>query len=451
MITKYTIKIKKITISLIFLSLMAFLIALFFVGCSAEDKLGSETNQREQKAIVRQKSNLPNWTMNKSFGPGYNGKITYGDNKIIDPTTFMGERKTLFKGSGGNYYRIPTLLTLKNGDILAFADYRYNGAGDLPNQIEVWVRKSKNNGTNWGLIKRVTPASRSKRDGHGDIGVVLDRNSGDIVTVVASGQGFFQSTASDPIRIKVIRSKDNGETWLAPVDITSQIYGAKCKDPVRKNWQGVFSTSGNGIQLRNGRIMFVLVVRETNSKFVKNYVMYSDDGGYNWKVGGSPENPRGGNEAKVAELNDGSLLMHIRWTPNRLQSRSYDNGKTWTEATVVNDIPASSSNGDLIVYTSKLNGYDKNRLITMVDSRPWGSGNPGIPVFYVSYDEGRTWSKKRTVWNSDAGYSSLAILKDGSIGILTELTQPWRGPIWFLRTSIEWVNPDDNPKSPKEN
>lgn len=397
-------------------------------------------------------SSISNW--DKNYGPGYNGKITYGNNKVIDPTTFMGSQKALFKGTMGNYYRIPALLTLKNGDILAFADYRYNGADDLPNMIEVHVRKSTNNGTNWRIVNMVTPISHSKRDGHGDIGVVLDRNTGDVVTVVASGQGFFQSTASDPIRIKVIRSKNNGNTWLAPVDITSQIYGKDCKDPVRKNWQGAFSTSGNGIQMLNGRIMFVLVVRETKAtdlKSVKNYIMYSDDGGYNWKVGGSPKNPRGGNEAKVAELNDGSLLMHIRWTPNRLQSRSYDNGITWTDATVVNDIPASSSNGDLIVYTSKLNGYDKNRLITLVDSRPWGSGNPGIPVFYVSYDEGITWTKKRTLWNGNAGYSSLAILKDGSIGILAELTQPWRGPIWFLRTSIEWVNPNDNPTSPNRN
>ena len=155
--------------------------------------------------------------------------------------------------------------------------------------------------------------------------------------------------------------------------------------------------------------------------------------------------------------------MHIRWTPNRLQSRSYDYGETWTEATVINGIPASHSNGDLIVYTSKKNKYDKDRLITLVDKRPWGDNNracsckgggncsagyPGCPTFYVSYDEGYTWTNSKKLYTSHAGYSSLAILKDGSIGILAELGNSWNGPIYFLKTSIEWCNPNDNPCSP---
>lgn len=393
-----------------------------------------------------------NWYMSETQAPGYRGMITYGDNNAINPQTQMGADKRLYTNGNRINYRIPALLTLKNGNILAFADKRYNGAGDLPNRIEVMVKISTNNGTNWTDEKRVTPISTSTMDGNGDTGCVLDRKTGDVLALVAAGQGFLKSTSNDPIRIKVVRSKDGGESWLAPVDITSQVYGAGCKDLTRRNWQAAFVTSGNGLQMRNGRIIFVLNVRQTTSPFVENYILYSDDGGYKWRVSrGSPKNPRGGNEAKVVELNDGSLLMHIRWTPNRLQSRSYDYGETWTDATVITSLPASSSNGDLIVYTSTKNGYDKDRLITLVDSRAWNgkqSGYPGVPVFYVSYDEGMTWTNKKTLYQNAAGYSSLAILKDGSIGILAELTQPWNGPIWFLRTSIEWCNPNDNPCSP---
>lgn len=393
-----------------------------------------------------------NWYMSETQAPGYRGQITYGDSNAIDPKKQMGSDKRLYTNVNGINYRIPALLTLKNGNILAFADKRYNGAGDLPNRIEVMVKISTNNGTNWTEEKRVTPISTSIMDGNGDTGCVLDRKTGDVLALVAAGQGFLKSTSNDPIRIKVVRSKDGGESWLAPVDITSQVYGAGCKDLTRRNWQAAFVTSGNGLQMRNGRIIFVLNVRQTTSAFVENYILYSDDGGYKWRVSrGSPKNPKGGNEAKVVELNDGSLLMHIRWTPNRLQSRSYDYGETWTDATVITSLPASSSNGDLIVYTSTKNGYDKDRLITLVDSRPWNdkpSGYPGVPVFYVSYDEGMTWTNKKTLYQNAAGYSSLAILKDGSIGILAELTQPWNGPIWFLRTSIEWCNPNDNPCSP---
>lgn len=404
--------------------------------------------------------NLRNWYIMEGMaaGPGFTNNITYGDSNIISPSNYFATSNQLFSNRTYNY-RIPELLALPNGDLLAFADRRYGGAGDLPNQIEVFVRKSTNNGTNFNAEKRITPQSTSKKDGHGDTAAVLDKKTGDVIAVVAYGQGFFQSTSQDPIRIRTIRSRNNGESWEAPIDITSQIYGNGCQDPTRRNWQAAFVTSGNGLQLRNGRLCFVLVVRETTQTAVtgiKNYLMYSDDGGYKWKVSReSPKNPKGGNEAKVVELNqDGHLLMNIR--PNgapwvRYLARSYDYGETWTEAKPQNDLPSSGSNGDTIYYTSTLNGYDKNRLITLVDARPYSSGangGPGLPTFYISYDEGYTWSNSKCMYSNNAGYSSLAILKDGSIGILAELGNSWNGPIYFLKTSIEWCNSNDNPCSP---
>lgn len=403
--------------------------------------------------------NLRNWYImsSESSGPGINMELSYNQNgtttNIINPTNWFPAVWKIFAGSNNNHYRIPAIITWTNGDILAFADKRYNGSGDLPNRIEVEVRISTNNGTNWDENKRITPASTSTKDGHGDTAVVLDRKTGDILALVAYGQGFVASTPEDPIRIRVIRSRDGGRTWSAPTDITSQIYGAGCSDYTRRNWHAAFVSSGNGLQLRNGRIMFVINVRETEAKTgqsFRNYVMYSDDGGYKWKVSrGSPKNHQGGNEAKVVELNqEGHLLMNIRpngpqW--NRLLARSYDYGETWTEAKVQNDLPSSGSNGDMIYYTSTKNGYDRNRIITLVDSRAWGAGTqgnqgPGIPVFYISYDEGNTWTKKQTLYSGNAGYSSLTICKDGSVGILAELNNSWNGPIYFLRASVEWCD-----------
>ena len=441
-------KSKKYQNYFISLYILIFWILIFTLTCKNPSGPGIDFNSR-------------NWYMSISesaAGPGFTGHITYGDSNIISPSNYFAKSNQLFTNVPYNY-RIPELLALKDGSLLAFADRRYGGAGDLPNQIEVFVRKSTDNGTNWSAEKRITPQSQSKKDGHGDTAAVLDKKTEDVIAVVAYGQGFFQSTSQDPIRIRTIRSRNNGESWEAPIDITSQIYGNGCQDPTRRNWQAAFVTSGNGLQLRNGRLCFVLVVRETTQTAVtgiKNYLMYSDDGGYKWKVSReSPKNPKGGNEAKVVELNqDGHLLMNIR--PNgapwvRYLARSYDYGETWTEAKPQNDLPSSGSNGDTIYYTSTLNGYDKNRLITLVDARPYRNGNnggPGEPTFYISYDEGYTWSNSKCMYSNNAGYSSLAILKDGSIGILAELGNSWNGPIYFLKTSIEWCNSNDNPCSP---
>ena len=378
--------------------------------------------------------------MSESGGPGYKGDISaQTTNTYITKST----KVMVFPLKEGNdYYRIPTLVQLSNGDLLAFADKRIGTIGDLPNQIEVVYKRSKNNGKTWSEEKRITPKSTSKSDGHGDAGFILDRKTGNIVGVVAAGNGFLKSTPDNPIRIKIIKSKDNGETWSEPVDITPQIYGSACKDTVRKNWQAAFAASGNGVQLRNGRMLFVLNVREAKATelFIRNYVMYSDDGGDTWKVSkNAPQSSSGGDEAKIVELNDGSLLMAIRAKDKyqRRLAKSTDNGETWGEAVFRSDLRSSASNGDIIYYTSTNNGWDKNRLITMFDTAPYPPP-PSNPKIYYSYDEGKTW-KSFLIHSGQAGYSSLAILNDGSIGILAEIGGAWNGPIYFMRLNMKYI------------
>jgi len=385
--------------------------------------------------------------MSESGGPGYKGDISaQTTNTYITKST----KVMVFPlKEGNNYYRIPTLMQLTNGDLLAFADKRIGSIGDLPNKIEIVYKRSKNMGRNWSPEKLVSPKCTSTENSYGDAAFILDRKTGNIICVVASGPGFKQSTPNKPIRISIIISKNNGETWGTPVDITSQIYGSACKDPVRKTWYAAFTSSGNGVQLRNGRIMFVLNVRKSDKVSpLYNHVLYTDDGGATWNVskgapGISKNQSRGGSEAKIVELNDGTLLMAIRPEGifQRFLAKSTDNGETWGEMEPRSELPSSSSNGDIIYYTSTLNGFDKNRIITMFDSRPWsgaGGGNPGNPKLYWSYDEGKTW-EGRQMHSGEAGYSSLAILKDGSIGILAEIGGSWNGPIYFMRLNMKYI------------
>ena len=395
------------------------------------------------------------WYMNESGGPGYKGEVAAEVTNSMIYTSKVAPKGILLwnRQVGNNYYRIPALMQLPNGDLLAFADRRKGSVGDLPNSIEVVMKRSKDNGQNWTEEKRITPESTSKKDGHGDAGFILDRKTGNIICVVAAGNGYLASTPDDPIRIKIIKSVDNGETWGEPVDVTHQIYGAACKDATRKNWQAAFAASGNGVQLRNGRMLFVLAVRESKVNFAKNYVMYSDDGGDTWNVSkNAPQSSSGGDEAKIVELNDGSLLMAIRAKDiyQRRLAKSTDNGETWGEAVFRSDLPSSASNGDIIYYTSTLNGWDKNRIITMFDTKPYtASTPPADPMMYYSYDEGKTW-KGRYTFKGQAGYSSLAILKDGSIGVLLELGASWSGPIYFTRANMKMLTEEtgDNDSGP---
>ena len=378
-------------------------------------------------------------------GPGYKGEIGKGvTNSIIIPNKVQ----VFPMRDANNYYRIPTLIQLTNGDLLAFADKRIGGIGDVnAAPIETVYKKSKDNGKTWSQEVRISPSTSDRFRSYGDGAYCVDRKTGNIICLVVGDQGFLHSTPNNPIRTRLIIGRNNGSTWDAPIDITDQIYGANCKDPDRKNWYGVFTTSGNGVQLRNGRILFVLNVRKSDKVSpLYNHVLYTDDGGATWKVSkGAPDiskNPsRGGSEAKIVELNDGTLLMAIRpeGIYQRFLAKSTDNGETWGVAEPRSDLPSSSSNGDIIYYTSKLNGWDKDRIITMFDSVPYTKATPpGSPKLYWSYDEGKTW-KGFLIHSGNAGYSSLAILKDGSIGILAEIGGSWNGPIYFMRLNMKYL------------
>ena len=393
---------------------------------------------------------------------GYNGEITYGTNKRIVPNMDKAIEVFPFENAGA-YYRIPALVVTTNGTLLAFADRRYNNRDDLPNRIEVEVTRSTNNGSNWSKRIKITPTSVSKTDGYGDTASVVVRNSNTVLALVASHRGFQASTPSNPININVFRSTDDGITWSKGEDITSQIYGAQCKDAVRNKWYAAFVSSGNGVQLSTGRILFVLNVREDgqwNFKLFRNYVMYSDDGGYTWNVSkNAPKNTVGGNEAKIVELSDGRLLMSARPSSGnkRMHAYSSDRGETWTDATPKSDITVAGSNGDMIYYTSVKNGWDTNRIIHFIPTASTtvtgehqynGRVGPANPYFYYSYDDGKTFIKGPQVKvGQQSGYSSLAVLHDGSIGVLYE-DKSWGGPIKFMRVNFEWLTrgKDKGPK-----
>ena len=412
---------------------------------------------------------------------GYEGEITYGTGTPIVP---QPQAKLVFgKNESGTYSRsnsrIPTLLVLPNGTLLAFADRRYEGSGDIEGddktKVEVWCKRSEDNGNTWKDPVRVTPQTSGLKTSHGDAGVVYDKTTGHILALVIGQNGLWYGTPEDSSHIWVVRSTDEGRTWETPVDITHFILGKDCPDPVRKNWGAGFVASGNGTQLSSGRLIFSIAVRTTSvadgkkSGQTQNFALFSDDGGYTWQLSDNSPTANGqkgesgltgyGDEAKITELSDGRLYMQIR--PNnsptwhRRISYSYDQGKTWSPAVKDSQLPSSASNGDLMYYTSTAAGWDKNRLLCAFDIQPYSgdngmknildaggsniSGGPGYPAFFISYDDGKTWQGRCWLKGASA-YSSFNILNDGSIGVLVETGSGWgNGNIYFFRTNVEWI------------
>ncbi len=341
---------------------------------------------------------------------------------------------------GSNNYRIPALITAKDGSLIAMCDRRKNNEADLPQDIDVVAKRSTDGGLTWSEPVTVV-AGKGYGEGYGDAGLVMAKD-GTIVAVFAAGMGLHGRPGNIG-RTYIAKSKDNGATWGKVIDITDQLYGPKVADKDRKEWVGVFCASGRGLCTRDGRIMFVAGAKKASGP-INNYLFYSDDKGDTWHVSSCAK--VGGDEAKVVELNDGRLLMSIRHggagsgTKPRPYVISRDKGNSWSEVKTWEDIKDPACNGDMINYTSRKDGYERNRLLHSIpySNRGW---RENVSVL-VSYNEGETWKYGRSVSPGSSAYSSLTILKNGTIGVFFEEHERNAGDgysLFYANVSLDWL------------
>ncbi|MDE0871763.1 MAG: exo-alpha-sialidase [Flavobacteriales bacterium] len=338
------------------------------------------------------------------------------------------EHKVLFSGGdyGSGFFRIPAITTATDGALVVITDARYNSSGDLPNDIDLMVRRSEDHGATWSDASILADFGTS---GAGDACLVTDKTSGDLISLFPSHNGFFQSTPSNRIRMQMTRSADNGVTWSTPVNISDMIYGP--------GWHAVFVTSGAMHQMESGRIVAAAVVRpgpSTTLSGLENYMIYSDDGGYTWDYMPNPASTSA-NEAKLVELVNGDLMMNIRAFNNRKIAISHDGGQSWDATYMQEDLIDPFVNGELIRYTSVNEGFDQNRLLFSIAA---STTRENMTVF-LSYDEGDTWSVSKVIYPGPAAYSALTVLDDGTIGLFYENGEYETYQMYFARFSLGWL------------
>lgn len=288
------------------------------------------------------------------------------------------------------------------------------------------------------ILRRIT-TSILFGNGYGDPALVVDRTTGTILCIFNGENGFWGSTSDNPQKIFVCKSTDNGQTWSPKIDITAQLYAKNCSHPERQTWQGLFVTAGAAVQLRSGRILAVANVRaptNSNDSGVKNYAIYSDDGGDTWDVSiNSPGLDAA--EAKIAERNNGDLLMSTRHVKNRWFSISKNKGLTWEPYSVSQEIIEPGCNGDMVLYTSIKDGFDKNRLLHSIPFSQTSRSNISI---LISYDEGQTWPVKKPIYTGNAEYSSVSFLPDGRFAVYIEKRNSLGGYDMNVTTfTLEWL------------
>ncbi len=310
-------------------------------------------------------------------------------------------------------YRIPAIITAKNGDLIAACDARRKSAADLKPQrtIDIVYRRSTDHGKTWS-----PSAVFDQLDGGGcsDPSLMLDATTGDIFC-------FYNFMVSDitnnEFRFVVQKSVDHGETWGKPIDFTDQVAGPDLKNSFK------FVTSGRGIQTRDGMLLHNFV---RDGKGVTLFA--SKDHGATWKpfCEVSPAD-----ESKVVQLQDDSLMVNSRLeSGNRYVHRSADAGRVWVSAADWG-LPDPKCNACILQYTSKRDGYSKDRLIFCNAASVEGRKNL---TARISYDGGYTWSPGKVIDSGESAYSEITVLQDGSFGVLYE---PGTSEIRFVRFTLE--------------
>lgn len=364
---------------------------------------------------------------------GQEWKLSPSEQFLPGNRTILLAHRLLFSSgdAGALHYRIPALVTAPDGSLLVAADKRNNGSGDLPADIDIVVRRSTDLGKTWSTAKVIADKGSY---GASDPALVVDRNTGKIFCLFATKQGLFQSKPSDPISIELCTSSDNGITWTAPRDITSQIYGTTCANPMTQNWHAAWVASGKAFQLKNGRIAAAVGVRQTADRRIDNFMIYSDDGGEHWSVSAEPAELQG-DEAKLMELENGKLLMSIRNPGVRRINLSSDFGNHWETAYDQKDLLDPNCNGDIIRYSSSKDPNGKNILLHSI---PFAKNRTNVSVL-LSNDEGKTWSVRKTIYAGASAYSSLTVLPDGSIGLFYENGEYETYQLYFTRFTLAWL------------
>ncbi len=327
-------------------------------------------------------------------------------------------------------FRIPSIVTAPNGDLIAAIDERVPSCGDLKwsKNVNIVIRRSPDNGKTWSDIEMVVdfPWGQSASDPS----MIVDHITGEIFL-------FYNymnlDTEKDIYYLHVVKSKDNGLTWSEPEDITSQI----AKPEWHKDFK--FITSGRGIQTRNGKLLHCMV--NLNSGM---HIFGSDDHGKSWYFIDTPISPA--NESKIVELADGSWMVNARANGKKMRyvHISSDEGKTW-ESRPEPELIDPGCNGTIIRYTSIEDGYKKNRLLFSNAKMEKGRKNMTVRV---SYDEGETWSEGKTIYPGGSAYSDMTILENGDIGLFFEKDGYKENP--FVSFSLKWLT-DGKDKYVKSN
>jgi sialidase-1 len=330
----------------------------------------------------------------------------------------MNQTDLYISGSEGYHtYRIPALLLSKKGTLLAFCEGRKTGRSDT-GDIDMLVRRSEDGGKSWDKQQVIWDDAANVC---GNPCPVLDEETGTIWLLMTWNLGtdreseIIAQTSEGTRRVFVTSSRDDGLTWETPKEITATV-----KKP---EWTWYATGPCTGIQIQEGEYKGRLIIpcdhieAETNKYY--SHVIYSDDHGLSWKLGGTTPFDQV-NECQAVELVDSRIMLNMRnydrSKNTRVVSISNDGGLTWGPLNRDPALIEPICQGSIIRYTQAAH-QDKNRILF---SNPASETERARMTVRLSYDEGKSWAVSKLLHEGPSAYSDLAVLPQGQIACFYE-------------------------------
>ena len=342
---------------------------------------------------------------------------------------------------GHKSYRIPAIIGLPDGTLLAFAEGRVKGSDDF-GDVNIVLKRSSDNGRTWGEMSTVVdydslqagnpaPVADLTDPDYPDGRIFLFYNTGNNHEgEVRKGNGYRE--------VWYKTSADGGVSWSESVNITTQVHRPLKPDVnpqynFSEDWRLYANTPGHAIQVKNGKFKGRILVPANHSagEPLKNWednfshAFFTDDHGKTFRAGESVSIP-GSNEATAAEMSGGRIMLNARNQKGDIRARivaiSNDGGNSWETFFYDHMLP------DPVCQGSILNIGEYNGRSILAFSNPADTADRNNLTLRLSYDDGESWVHEISIDKSDdinkkknyTAYSDIVSMSHGRIGIIYE-------------------------------
>ena len=342
----------------------------------------------------------------------------------IDTLT-PSDRRFIFMPTVETCYRIPILITLKSGRIIAAIEKRFNLCHDY-GHVDIRCRTSDDQGASWSdeisIMSNGTNCVQNPC-------LVQDPTTKRIFCFgceniedttqferIDSGYGDYSR------KLLMCYSDDEGDTWSEHQDMsqhgstndppTDSDFSNGALKPEQTIWYGTGPHAGTVSQ--NGRLLIPIYYDYSVNKVRKwaGATIWSDDHGETWTLG--TEIGPFISELSIVTLSTGQIYANGRVVSfrdnGRIEAWSNDDGDTWI------DYRHNKTLLDPKVQASIVSLSD-NRVVFV---NPANNESRSNITAQLSLDGGKTYTSSRLLHYCDGAYSAVIQLDEDTLGVLFE-------------------------------